>query len=339
MNKQKLWNEPNLSRTDVKRQHYVPQLLLRAFAVNGKIRVLDLKDGTDYRTSTVNAAVQTHFYDMRIGDMQVSTEDWLAQLEGEAVRVIGRLLNDPNSISSLSVKEELHMARFITALRFRTPTFRDYNESITASMLQQIKDMAKNQIHHQYDKQKAGAIWEEIKKKPNHWWFKEPEPQQRATITTFMLSEVQGFANILRAAPWRIGFAPGSIRLYTSDNPVAGYLSPVRIPGEGAAFSSFTYFVPLSPVVLLKIERRPHQNNNRKLQPRGERRRVDFSDWEISFARHVVTNDATRYLFGEGPIVPRDCATSCIERIDRAKLEFAIHYLGFDPRPPWVTND
>jgi hypothetical protein len=276
---------------------------------------------------------------MKNEGIQVSTEDWLAQLEGEAAPVIKRLLNYPNSISSLSVKEELYMSRFITALRFRTPAFRDYNEKMTVSILQQIKDMARKQIYHQHDKQRADAIWEEIKKKPDYWWFRETEPQQRAETTTFMLSEVQGFANILRAAPWRIGFAPDSIRLYTSDNPVAGYLSPVRIPGEGAAFSSFTYFVPLSPVVLLKIERRPCQKSNKKLQPCGERRHADFSDWEISFARHVVTNDAMRYLFGEGPIVPKDCAASCLERIGRAKLEFAVHYLSYDPRPPWFKHD
>lgn len=339
MNNQKFWNEPNLSETGVKRQHYVPRLLLRTFAADGKIRVFDLKDSTEYRTSIKNVAVETHFYDMKIEGIQVSTEDWLAQLEEEAVRVIERLLNDPNSISSLSVKEELHIARFITALRFRTPAFRDYNEKMTASMLEQIKDMAKKQIYHQHVKQKADAIWEEIKKKPDHWWFNEPEPQQRARITTFMLGEVQGFANILRAAPWRIGFAPDSIRLYTSDNPVAGYLHPVRIPGEGAAFSSFTYFMPLSPRVLLKIDRRPDRKGDKELQPCGERRRCDFSEWDISFARHVVTNDAIRYLFGERPIVPKDCAASCLERIDRAKLEFAVHYLGFDPRPPWVKHD
>lgn len=339
MNKQKFWNEPNLSRTGVKRQHYVPQLLLHTFAVNGKIRIFDLKNGTEHRTSIANAAVETHFYDVKIEGIQVSTEDWLAQLEGEAAPVIERLLDDPSNILSLSIKEELHMARFITALRFRTPAFRDYNKKMTASMLQQIKGMIKKQIYHQHDKQKADAIWEEIKKKPDHWWFQEPEPQQLATTTTFMLGEVQGFANILRAAPWRIGFAPDSIRLYTSDNPVAGYLSPVRIPREGAAFSSFTYFMPLSPRVLLKIERRPDQKGNKKLQPRGERQRGDFSEWEISFARHVVTNDAMRYLFGEGPIVPKDCAASCLERIDRAKLGFAVQYLGFDPRPPWVKHD
>ncbi len=115
-----------------------------------------------------------------------------------------------------------------------------------------------------------------------------------------MLSEVQGFANLLRAAPWHIGVAPDSIQLYTSDNPVAGYLNPVRSWWEGAAFASFTYFVPLSPKVLLKIERRPNRKDNEELQPRGKRRRKDFSEWGISFARHVVTHNARRYLYGEG---------------------------------------
>jgi hypothetical protein len=339
VDKQKFWNEPNLSETDVKREHYVPQLLLRTFAVNGKIRILDLKDGKEHRTSIENAAVETHFYDMKIGDIQVSTEDWLAQLEGEAAPVIEKLLYDPDHILSLSVKEELHMARFFTALRFRTPAFRDKNEEMIAFMLQQIKEMTKKHIYHQYGKKKAASIWEEIEKKPDHWWFRKPEPRQRAMTTNFMLSEVQGFANILRAAPWRIGFTPDSIRLYTSDNPVAGYLTPIRIPGEGAAFSSFTYFVPLSPVVLLEIKRRPRQKGNKKPKPRGERQRGDFSGWEISFARHVVTNDARRYLFGEGPMIPKDCADSYLERIDRVRLEFAVRYLGFDPRPPWVQHD
>jgi len=133
-----------------------------------------------------------------------------------------------------------------------------------------------------------------------------------------MLGEVQGFANLLRAPPWRIGMAPDSTCLYTSDNPVAGYLRPVRPWWEGAAFASHIYIVPLSPKILLRTERRPDQKDDRELQPRGERRRKDFLEWEISFARHVVTNDTIRYLYGEGPVAPRDCAASCLERIGTA---------------------
>lgn len=334
MDNLKFWNEPNLSPTKVKRQHYVPQLLLRAFAVDEKVRVIDLNEGKEYRTSIANAAVEGHFYDEKIADFYLSTEDWLAQLEGDAASVVGKLLNDPDSVTSLSDDEEFSIARFLVALRFRTPVFRDYNDKLFTSILLQIKVMAKKQIYHQHDKKKADAIWEEIKDNPDHWWFKESEPQQPSTTTNFILGEVQGFANLLRAAPWHIGMAPDSIRLYTSDNPVAGYLRPVRPWWEGAAFASFTYFVPLSPKILLKIERRPDRKDKEELQPRGERRRNDFSEWEISFARHIVTNDAIRYLYGEGPIVPRDCAASCLERIGKAQLEFAIRYLGFDPRPP-----
>ena len=337
MDTSKFWNEPNLSPTNVRRQHYVPQVLLRAFAVDGKVRVVDLEiEGKEYKTSTTNIAVEKKFYDINLADIRVSSEDWLAQLEGDAALVIKKLVDDPDSIISLTVEEEFYIARFIVALRFRTPSFRDWNDELAASILKQIKDMIRKQVYHQHGKKEAEAIWNEMKKKPDHWWFNEPEPQQLATTATFMLSEVQGFANLIRAAPWRIGVAPDSIQLYTSDNPVAGYLAPVRPWWEGAAFASFAYFVPLSPKVLLKIERRPNRKDNQELQPHGERRRHDFSEWEISFARHVMTQNARRYLYGDGLVVPRDCATSCLERIDRAKLEAAIRYLDFDPRPPKV---
>lgn len=334
MDGDKFWNEPNLSLTKVKRQHYVPQLLLRAFSLDDKIRVVDLNDGKEYRTSTANVAVESHFYNENVADIQLSAEDWLSRLEGYATPVVEKLLSDPTNIMSLSVEEEFFIARFLAALRIRTPAFRDNNDKMITSLLEQIKDMAKKQIYHQHDKKKADSIWEKIKDNPNHWWFNEGEPWQPATTTNFMLGEVQGLANLLWGAPWRIGMAPDSIQLYTSDNPVAGYLRPVRPWWEGAAFASFTYFVPLSPKVLLKIERRPDQKDKDKPRLRGERHRNDFSEWEISFARHIMTQDAVRYLYGEGPIVPRDCAASCLERIGKAQMEFAIRYLGFDPRPP-----
>jgi len=334
VDEQKFWSELNLSPTKAKRQHYVPRVFLGAFAVDNKICVFDLDKGTEYRTSVENVAVEAQFYNENIADLRLSTEGWLAQLEGNATPVINKLLDNPDNVTSLSVDEEFYIARFLVALRFRTPAFRDYNDKLFISILQQIKDMAKQQIYHQYNKEKADATWEELRSKPDHWWFNEPDPQQAATITNFMLGEVQGFANLLWAAPWRIGMAPDSIRLYTSDNPVAGYLRPVRPWWEGAAFASLTYFIPLSPRVLLKIDRRPDKKDREKLQPQGERCHKDFSEWEISFARHIMTYDAIRYLYGEGPIIRRECAVSCLERIGHTQLEFAIRYLGFDPRPP-----
>ena len=334
MNHEKFWNEPNLNTTKTKRQHYVPRLLLRAFAVNDKIRVFDLDNSKEFRKSMSNTAVENQFYNENIADFHLSTEDWLSQLEGNVAPIISRLIDNPDSVLSLSVDEEFYIARFIVALRFRTPAFRNYNENLSATVLRQIKDMSKKQIYHQNHKEKADVIWEEIENKPDHWWFNEQEPHQPASSSNFMLGEIQGFANLLRAAPWRIGFAPDSLHLYASDNPVAGYLRPVHPWWEGAAFASMSYFIPLSPTVLLKIDRRPDQKDKEQIQPQGDRRHLDFSEWEISFARHVVTSEAVRYLYGDSPMVSRECAFTCLEQIGRAQLEFAIRYLGFDPRPP-----
>jgi len=44
----------------------VPRLLLRTFAMDSKIRIFDLIDGTEHRTSIANVAVGTHFYNMKI---------------------------------------------------------------------------------------------------------------------------------------------------------------------------------------------------------------------------------------------------------------------------------
>ena len=76
---QRWWNEPNLRPTAVKRQHYVPRVLLKAFAdVGGNIRVVDLDRNNGFTTSTENAAVEGHYYDFLVQDTIVSTEDWLA---------------------------------------------------------------------------------------------------------------------------------------------------------------------------------------------------------------------------------------------------------------------
>ncbi len=336
MTDQPRWNEPVLRPTNVKRQHYVPRVYLRPFVgQDDNIRVVDLDTGSEYRTSIENAAVETYFNDLEVEGLRVSTEDWLAELEGKAASVIKQLTMSPETIGGLSLEEELALARFIAALKFRTPGFREWKTKVTSPIISQIKEILRAQLYHQYDRKEADATWEIWKDKPDYWWLGQEAPEQPAEGTTYMLGEVQGFANLLRAAPWRIGRAAGSLRLYTSDNPVSAYLSPVRPWWDGGAFSSFAYYLSLAPDVLLKIDRRPYKDEQGdSLAPQGERRYGDFSDWEVSFAQHVITKDATRFLYGEALVVPRDCATDCLERIGQANLQIAMRYQGFDPKPP-----
>ena len=328
------WNEPILSVTSVKRQHYVPQMYLRQFSgTDGKVRVIDLDDrDRTFRTSLLNAAVEARLYDLEIDGQVYSAESWLSDLEGLSAPIIQQLIDDPTIITSLSLEDEVILARFIAALYFRTPTFDDETSSIVDSMLQEMKDKIKAQVFHQYGPKEAEEIWAELANRPDHEWWGREEPPQSAEMTIDMLGEVQGWANILLAAPWRLGRVPDSSRLYTSDNPVARYLNPVRPWWDHGMFSTFTYYVALSPTTLLKIERRIDEGG--ELKPRGHRSRQDFSTWESSVARHVVTINANRFLYGEGIVVTRNCAEACLQTIDRASVDIAIRYQGYDPNPP-----
>jgi hypothetical protein len=56
------WNEANWAPTQVKRQHYVPRMYLKAFTgPDGKIRVVDLAENIDFRTSVENVPVRNYF--------------------------------------------------------------------------------------------------------------------------------------------------------------------------------------------------------------------------------------------------------------------------------------
>ena len=330
------WNEPILSTTQTKRQHFVPCLYLNNFArADGKIRVFDLQGEREFVSSPENVAVQARFYDITLEDQHYSAEDWLAELESDASGVLRLLGDDPPAIESLTDEQENALSRFIAALIIRTPFKRQELNDTFDAINSQIEQILRGQFAHQFGEPQGLAKYEEWQAMPLHERYGEEEPTQPASTTNFLLGEVQGFANLLRAAPWRIGNTLGDRRLYTSDNPVSRYLRPVRPWWEVGAFSSFDYFLPLSPELLLKIERRQDSPDSEEdASPWGERRKKDFSEWEVSMARHIISRDASRYVYGDGLVVPKHCAVSCLDRIESATREFASRYLGYDPSPP-----
>ncbi len=148
------WNEPNLSTTEAQIQHFVPRMFLKFFTgTDGLLRVFDLESNNEFRTSLGNAAVERGFNDILVDDRILSTETWLSELEGTTSPILEGLINDPDHLTSLSEEEEMALARFIAALRFRTPHFRAENEAMMASHASQIRDIVRSGIFYQYDEQ------------------------------------------------------------------------------------------------------------------------------------------------------------------------------------------
>ena len=116
----------------------------------------------------------------------------------------------------------------MAALILRTPRKRQELDDALDGVFSQIEQNLKAQFVSQCGETPGLAKYREWHEKPFHKRYGEEEPSQPASTTNHLLGEVQGFANVLRAAPWRIGDTPKHGQMYTSDNPVSRYLRPVR---------------------------------------------------------------------------------------------------------------
>jgi hypothetical protein len=295
------WNEDVVWPTDVKNQHYVPRMFLRGFAgADGRVRRVDLEMGRTVRRSTKSIGSGPSFNNFEIEGVEVSTEDWLGDLENRAAPLLKRLIEDPTELLAFTGEEQMHLARFLGAFRFRVPAFRAQIASLRQQMVAFGKKMVQSRLQNDFkdDPSQATLIWEEWEQQPDDWWLGHDRPFDAAELTAAMLKEIQGYANMLWSMPWRIGRVPGQLRLYTSDNPLGGYLQPIRPWWEKGAFASMFYYVPLSPSVLLRVAPREHE------APIGEPgRRVvcPASGWDAAMAMYIQSAGATRYLFGDGP--------------------------------------
>jgi hypothetical protein len=330
---ERYFNEPILQPTSSVRQHTVPRLYLAYFKEeDGTVPALDLEEKRSFSASLENIAVECGYYDLQVAGRALSIEDWLAEVEGRAAPILSELEETPGTLNDLSEDQQNDLGRYIAAQIFRVPAFRDLGTATRDRAVEWIRDMGRAYLEKNMSAEKAAAIWRVWEEKPSEWWLRENEPRQDAELTAHMLGEVQGWANLLVAMPWRIGRIAGNLKMYTSDNPVSGYVPPVR-PwwAGGGAIWEHLYVFPLSPRVLIWIDPLGYGAD---VPQQGTRSNRDFSEWEVSFARHLVTDSATRFLIGPPPYVSRECANVCRKRLEFSKVYDATRLQGFDPRPP-----
>ena len=112
----------------------------------GACGLLKLDNQQVFRTSTVNAAVEGHYYDITMDGETFSTETWLAELESKTCPILKCLIADPDEMMSVSEEDELRLTRFLAALRFRTLQYRSWMNETFNLVSEQIKEMLSEQI-------------------------------------------------------------------------------------------------------------------------------------------------------------------------------------------------
>ena len=109
-----------------KKQHYVPQFILKNFAYgkNEQIWVFDKRNGKRFCSSIKDSACENYFYETSDDIPDVGMEEKLSQIEGANSKIFRKIISE-ESLENLSSTEHKFLCLF-TAIQFlRTKTIRE----------------------------------------------------------------------------------------------------------------------------------------------------------------------------------------------------------------------
>ncbi len=214
-----------------KKQHYVPQFLLRNFSVGhkrkAKLWVLDKLKGEIYLSSVRDAGHENLFYEYHGEFGEVEREDLMQKLDSQCAQVIstiircGRLSNDPES--------RVWLSYFVAAQMMRTPMTRNEMENIRQLV-----------IH------KWGAGLRVRQDDPKTIGEYGPEDAKLSSLQ--ILRDVPKFAKLLQGKVWCLCRAPRTMPYIISDNPVTRHNMLDRWPrgNLGLLNKGIEVYMPLS---------------------------------------------------------------------------------------------
>ncbi|EOC5443610.1 DUF4238 domain-containing protein [Vibrio parahaemolyticus] len=128
-----------MSRNEPKKQHYVPQFLLRNFALGKKkrVHVYDLKAGKSFVSHVRDIGHENNFYHHPYNGNEM--EHALSELEAEVAPIIDGVLAT-SSIAHLSEEDQGILARFTIIQMMRVNAFREDLTEISDLILERFSD-------------------------------------------------------------------------------------------------------------------------------------------------------------------------------------------------------
>jgi hypothetical protein len=213
-----------------KKQHYVPQFLLRNFASTGKeqLYVYDKKEGRCFRAKVQKIAAENGLYDLQSPDGKTSVEPMLSKLEGDASAVIQKLIKSQN-VKSLSSDEKVVISLFTGIQMLRVTAMVDTIFDLTETIRKKwgtLSGMPENEI--------------------------EARKQARQSLVN-NLSLAKNFAPQFLNKTWLLLKAHEKSEFYISDNPVVMHnIRRTPLHGNlGLAVTGIEIYLPLSPKLTL----------------------------------------------------------------------------------------
>lgn len=232
-----------MARSDGKpeNQHYVPEMLLRNFAVEGggkrpQIHVFDKVDERTFLTSTGNVAVERKFYEAAVGGGYVaSLEHGLADLETAAKAPLTKLVST-RRLDSLTAEDRAWLSMFIAAQYLRGKNFREVQIDLDAKLAEWIEGQGLNP-----DRVKGLHLL-------------RGEEEAKLLQMSFVSRRGKDLALMVAAKQWVLFETDMTRPFWLSDNPVALHNeipAPPPMSNIGFLVPGIQIYLPLSPTLML----------------------------------------------------------------------------------------
>ena len=194
---------PSSSRSNVKQQHYVPQLLLRNFArPDNKDQVFTFEKATSkvYSTSINKTGSANRYNEVEIRS-GVVLEHALGSMECDAAPVFAEIIRTKR-LDRLTDEQRYKVSLFIAIQIGRTPTFREEMAQFSRALGERI----------------GKANWEA-------WKFEPVSKEDLKWSTAMFAAKSQDMAQFIYDKVWFLHEATGSDRFVIGDHPVAQWHS------------------------------------------------------------------------------------------------------------------
>jgi hypothetical protein len=241
-----------------KRHHYLPEFYLKGFTRDELLWVFDRKTSQYRRQPPYNTAVIGHYYTTltESGKKDYEIEAHLAQIEGEAKPIIGKL----DVGEEISSKERVGMAYFLALLLCRTPKHaREVQEIGDAAHKLLAKEMIPT-VEAAAELLRRSGKDSSVTPESMFRFIHEEQFQMKAsreyTIST-MLDQSQRFYKELALMNWFVAHTDGHASFITTDSPLGYVLDDAqrrsREPVLGFASEKIIKLVPLTCRTVLVV--------------------------------------------------------------------------------------
>lgn len=275
--------------TATKKQHYVPQNYLDAFAENGQLWVFDKTNGASFRSSVRDAGERNRFYDLpeldEVAGVDQALERSFQPLEGAAAAVLRDLLAalEAGSFVAITQAQRIDLSLYLALQLLRTPESRESSKQLSLAL---HKEAFLAWLHARGE----GDLLDEAS-----FELEMTEDEQRRNHARVLLDHDlrERIAEILYRHYWVVLENPcvTAHPFIASDHPACNHGTvshPVRSM-QGLASVGAEILFPLSPrYLLLIVERRafPHAARlDGRLDILGSAENVEYyNHWQVRHA-------------------------------------------------------